>query len=142
MSISKNVFLLALVLLVPDVRSECEDTRLQIRIPGITDDNDKPITTRCKLVGENTEERCKWTGVSQACPVTCGACDKCEDPDPALRFKFLSWRGKIMRNCDFIKRIPKKKKNRCKRSANICRDSCGEFTPDICKQNTNQITSG
>mmetsp|Transcript_9571 Transcript_9571/g.12042 ORF Transcript_9571/g.12042 Transcript_9571/m.12042 type:complete len:201 (+) Transcript_9571:58-660(+) len=103
----------------------CVDSTLRLKIPTVGT-RPKPFVSRyCSWVGnQDKKNRCALPGVSAACPVTCGACSACKDPDE-LRFKF-KYNGKTMvRNCDFIGRLEKKVYDRCTASDNICRSTCG-----------------
>ncbi len=104
----------------------CLDSLLRLKIPTAGTKPKAKIARYCTWVGnKDTINRCALPGVSAACPVTCGTCSSCEDPDDELRFKFTYNGQKVMRNCEFVGRIKKKVKGRCKRSEYICRSTCG-----------------
>ena len=100
----------------------CSDSPLRLKIfkEGAT----KPISRSCEWVErKNTAERCNLTGVSAACPFTCGSCGTCADPE--LRFKFRYNNKDITRSCEFVGRIESEISDRCAASQNICRETCG-----------------
>jgi hypothetical protein len=98
----------------------CSDSPLRLKI-----NKDGSIITRsCAWVARvDTTMRCNLPGVSAACPVTCGSCDTCADPE--LRFKFTYNNNNIARSCEFVGRIESKISGRCASSQNICRLTCG-----------------
>ena len=100
--------------------SACSDSSLRLKIP-----KDGTIITRsCEWVARtDTSARCNLIGVSAACPVTCGSCDTCADPE--LRFKFTYNNMYIARSCEYVGRIENKISGRCAASHNICRQTCG-----------------
>ena len=98
----------------------CSDSPLRLKIP-----KDGGIVTRsCEWAARaDTAMRCALPGVSAACPVTCGSCGTCADPE--LRFKFTYKNKSIARSCAFVGRIEGKVGGRCAASQNICRRTCG-----------------
>jgi len=86
--------------------------------------NGNRITRNCEWVSnKKTQTRCNYTGVSAACPVTCGSCSTCVDPDPSIKFKFLNGGRFIKRNCEWVAR--KQTSLRCSLTNNVCRATCG-----------------
>ena len=104
----------------PPTPPACSDSPLRLKIP-----KDGSIITRsCEWVARvDTATRCNLPGVSAACPVTCGSCDTCADPE--LRFKFTYNNNNIARSCEFVGRVESKIGGRCAASQNICRLTCG-----------------
>ena len=101
----------------------CADTDLRLKI---IKDNGYYMSRSCEWVAnKDTTNRCLLTGVSAACPRTCGTCTDCKDPPPALRFKFDDGSGSrtIARNCEFVGR--KATPYRCNLTNDICRATCG-----------------
>lgn len=101
----------------------CADTPLGIKFltDGMTGLQD------CSWVAEeDTQKRCELVGVSAACPLTCGTCTSCDDPEPSesgFKFGFLKeGRGMIYRDCEWVKR--RDRKNRCELTSNVCRAAC------------------
>lgn len=103
--------------------AECVDSplRLKFRVNG------NMLTRSCEWAArKDTNNRCSLIG-DAACPVTCGACSVCADPDPLLiKFRFDYNGRSIARNCDFVGRIPAKVNGRCAATGNICRQTCGK----------------
>jgi hypothetical protein len=100
----------------------CVDSPLRLKINR----DGNQISRYCSWVAQkDTNNRCALDGVSAACPITCGTCSTCEDPVDSLRFKFTYNGSEIVRNCDFIGRVPGKEFGRCNQSGNICRSLCG-----------------
>ena len=100
---------------------ECVDTTLRLKIEGTT----KRIQRSCEWVArKDTPNRCSLSGVSESCPVTCGSCPSCTDPNSDIRFKFIYNGKNIKRSCDWVGRISEKINGRCAATANICRSIC------------------
>lgn len=103
----------------------CLDSPLRLRISTAGTKPKTEISRYCVWVARrDSKSRCALPGVSAACPATCGTCNSCDDPVD-LRFRFKINGRKVLRSCDFVKRIKFKIPGRCKRSNNICRSTCG-----------------
>lgn len=116
--------LILLLLTTTTTTSACVDSSLRLKINV----NGNIIARSCTWVAaKDTNARCQLSaGVDAACPVTCGTCATCADPDPLLRFKFEYVGNEISRNCEFVGRVAEKVDGRCAASGNICRATCGE----------------
>jgi hypothetical protein len=100
----------------------CADSELRLRFKT---KRGKNISRYCSWVrNKDTDSRCKIEGVAAACPETCGTCNICKDPAANVRFRFTYLGEEILKNCDFINRVPSKIWKRCQSSNNICRESC------------------
>ncbi len=82
----------------------------------------KRVTRSCSWVA-NKPWRCNLAGVSATCPVTCGSCSTCVDPDGAIRFRFEHNGKFIKRSCAWVTR--KQLSFRCSLTSDACRASCG-----------------
>ena len=102
--------------------TNCVDSELRLRFVL-----DEMIVSRyCSWAKKkNTKSRCSIENIAAACPLTCGSCNECVDPGPSLQFKFIHEDKEIRKSCNYVKRIPRKKKGRCRSSGNICRATCG-----------------
>lgn len=106
----------------------CVDTPLAIKF--ITDGMDG--VHDCEWVAEeDTETRCALIGVSAACPLTCGTCTSCVDPETSeygFKFGFIKANrgggpdGRIYRDCGWVK--SRDRNNRCELTSDICRSTC------------------
>lgn len=105
------------------VLANCVDSDLRLKIPK----SDGTYMSRyCEWVRRrDTFTRCTMTGVSEACPQTCGTCLNCQDLPDDVRFKFTYNDKYIGRNCEYIGRQENKIPARCAASGNICRSTCG-----------------
>ncbi len=81
----------------PTTSFSCNDTSLRFKLLW----NGNLIMRDCIWIGNRaTVQRCKLPGVPTACPVTCDACNTCEDS--TVRFK-VGWNSKkIMRDCTWV----------------------------------------
>ncbi len=109
---------------VAPTASKCADTTLQFLADLDLDGRHK--VTDCKWVVINPKLRCSIPGIAEACPITCSACDRCNDPDVLFPFPITSADNDIkVKGCDYIGRISELVQTRCEVSDNICRATCG-----------------
>lgn len=106
----------------------CIDTPLQMKF--ITDGTES-VQDCAWVAAEDTENRCEIVGVAAACPLTCGTCKACLDPERSedgFRFGFVKPNrlggpdGLIFRDCGWVKN--RDKANRCALTSDICRYTC------------------
>ncbi len=106
----------------PSTSPFCEDTSLRFKVEW----NGRLITRDCIWIGNRaTFQRCNTiTGVSAACPVTCGTCEEtCEDT--SLRFK-VEWNERIVtRDCIWIGNKATIQRCNIKGVAEACPVTCG-----------------
>jgi hypothetical protein len=104
-----------------NIPEDCVDFGGRIRFDN---NSGSKITRSCEWAGnKSTDRRCLYSGVSEACPFSCGTCSICSDPPSGLRFKFSKDGAMITRTCDWVKR--KETPSRCELTDNICRATCG-----------------
>ena len=100
----------------------CVDSSLELNIL----ENGVRISQNCSWVAESdTVNRCQLVGVAAACPVTCGTCAICADPEPGslgLKFTFLKDGNMITKDCEWVGR--RDFRNRCVLTDNVCRVTC------------------
>ena len=100
---------------------KCVDSALRLKIQ----EGSEKISRSCVWVGrKDVKNRCALDGVAAACPVTCGTCSVCEDPDALLRFRFEYDGVSIVRSCDYAAR--KSTNLRCAAMGDVCRKTCGK----------------
>ena len=106
----------------PSPAFSCVDSLLRLKI---LDTDGSRISRSCEWVARRaTLQRCALPGVSAACPVTCGTCSTCVDPEAPMRFKFSKdGVDTIIRDCGWV--AARSTNMRCGYSENICRSTCG-----------------
>mmetsp|Transcript_12794 Transcript_12794/g.15662 ORF Transcript_12794/g.15662 Transcript_12794/m.15662 type:complete len:256 (+) Transcript_12794:1877-2644(+) len=98
----------------------CSNASLRFKVKK---SDGRKIMRDCDWVSTKPGNRCKFDGISSACPFSCGTCDVCEDS--TLRFKITkSDNRKIMRDCDWV---TTNSENRCTFNgvSDACRVACG-----------------